>query len=232
MLVIDAHLDLSYNALNWNRDLRLSVAEIRRQEEGMTEKGRGTNTVAFPELRAGEVGVCLATVLARANPKGKSNIDHRTQEIAYAMAQGQLAYYKALRAQGVCSLVRDPAELSNVMEQWRAGSSAAPFGFILSMEGADPILSPGQLPEWWADGLRVVGLAHYGPSAYAHGTACSGGLTPKGRRPAARDGRSRNDSRPHPPGRRELLGSGEDLAGTAAGESQQLPGARPRRSPV
>jgi len=23
MLVIDAHLDLSYNALNWNRDLRL-----------------------------------------------------------------------------------------------------------------------------------------------------------------------------------------------------------------
>jgi membrane dipeptidase len=180
MLVIDAHLDLSYNALNWNRDLRLPVAEIRRQEDGMTGKGRGTNTVAFPELRAGEVGVCLATVLARANPTGKSNIDHRTQEIAYAMAQGQLAYYKALRAQGVCSLVRDPAELSNVLEHWRAGSSTVPFGFILSMEGADPILSPGQLPEWWADGLRVVGLAHYGPSAYAHGTACTGGLTPKG----------------------------------------------------
>ena len=59
MLVIDAHLDLSYNALNWNRDLTLSVADIRRQESGMTEKGRGTNTVAFPELRAGEVGVCL-----------------------------------------------------------------------------------------------------------------------------------------------------------------------------
>src|ERR1700680_1333003 len=145
MLVIDAHLDLSYNALNWNRDLRLPVAEIRRQEDGMTEKGRATNTVAFPELRAGEVAVCLATVLARANPKGKSNIDHRTQEIAYAMAQGQLAYYKALRAQGVCSLVRDPVELSNVMQHWRAGSSTSPFGFILSMEGADPILSPSQL---------------------------------------------------------------------------------------
>jgi membrane dipeptidase len=180
MLVIDAHLDLSYNALNWNRDLRLPVAEIRRQEDGMTEKGRGTNTVAIPELRAGEVGVCLATVLARANPKGTSNIDHRTQEIAYAMAQGQLAYYKALRAQGVCTLVRDAAELSDVISQWRTARSTAPFGFILSMEGADPILSPSQVPEWWADGLRVVGMAHYGPSAYAHGTACSGGLTPKG----------------------------------------------------
>src|SRR4030088_827088 len=120
MLVIDAHLDLSYNALNWNRDLRLSVAEIRRSEDGMTEKGRGTNTVAFPELRAGEVGVCLATVLARANPRGKSNIDHRSQVIACAMAQGQLAYYKALRTQGLCRFVRDTADLCSVMEQWQA----------------------------------------------------------------------------------------------------------------
>src|SRR5260370_35937849 len=180
MLVIDSHLDLSYNALNWNRDLRLSVAEIRRSEDGMTEKGRGTNTVALPELRAGEVGVCLATVLARANPKGTSNIDHRTQEIAYAMAQGQLAYCKALWSQGVCTLVRDQAELSDVMKPWLAGKSDAPFGFILSMEGADPILSPAQLPEWWADGLRVVGMAHYGPRADSHGTACSAGLTPQG----------------------------------------------------
>src|SRR5580693_8167300 len=107
MIVIDAHLDLSYNALNWNRDLRLPVAEIRRQENGMKEKGRGTNTVAFPELRTGEVAICLATVLARANPRGKSNIDHRNQEIAYAMAQGQLAYYKALSAQGASRFVRD-----------------------------------------------------------------------------------------------------------------------------
>jgi membrane dipeptidase len=48
------------------------------------------------------------------------------------------------------------------------------------MEGADPIVSPSQVEHWWQDGLRVVGLAHYGPSAYAHGTASSGGLTHKG----------------------------------------------------
>jgi membrane dipeptidase len=48
------------------------------------------------------------------------------------------------------------------------------------MEGADPILSPEQVDEWWEDGLRVVGLAHYGVSAYAHGTATPGGLTPAG----------------------------------------------------
>lgn len=49
------------------------------------------------------------------------------------------------------------------------------------MEGADPILSPDHTEDWYQAGLRVVGLAHYGPSAYAHGTGCEGGLTSKGR---------------------------------------------------
>ena len=54
MLVFDAHLDLAWNALDWNRDLRLPVADIRRSEDGMSGKGRGCNTVAFPELRRGK----------------------------------------------------------------------------------------------------------------------------------------------------------------------------------
>jgi membrane dipeptidase len=36
------------------------------------------------------------------------------------------------------------------------------------------------LQDWWNDGLRALGLAHYGPSAYAHGTASTGGLTAQG----------------------------------------------------
>jgi membrane dipeptidase len=77
-------------------------------------------------------------------------------------------------------MIRDPAALRAVTGQWRNNGASAPFGFILSMEGADPIRSPAQAAAWWEDGLRVVGLAHYGPSAYAHGTASQGGLSPKG----------------------------------------------------
>src|SRR5208337_1262312 len=44
MIIFDAHLDLAWNALDWNRDLRLPVAEIRRREQGQSEKGRGCNT--------------------------------------------------------------------------------------------------------------------------------------------------------------------------------------------
>ena len=181
MIIFDSHLDLSWNALGWNRDLRLSVQEIRAAEAWMTERGRGSNTVSFPEMRRAEVAVCIATLLARCNPAGRTTLDYRTQEIAYSVAQGQLAYYRALADDGVCRLVQDLAGLKRSFAEWESGAGEAPFGFIVSMEGADPILSPGHIDRWWADGLRAVGLAHYGPSAYAHGTGCSGPLTAKGR---------------------------------------------------
>ena len=50
--IIDAHLDLSMNALEWNRDLREPLKEINRREIGMTDKpDRGNATISFEELR-------------------------------------------------------------------------------------------------------------------------------------------------------------------------------------
>src|SRR5947209_1325607 len=65
MLIIDSHLDLAWNALDWNRDLLLPAEAIRRREreQKMTDKGRGEGTVSFPELRRGQVGVFIATLL-------------------------------------------------------------------------------------------------------------------------------------------------------------------------
>lgn len=181
MIVIDGHLDLAMNALIWNRDLRRTVAEIRAQEQGMTQKGRGAGTVAFPELRRGEVAVSLATVIARTNPQGGAGIDYQTREIAYAQAQGQLAYYRELERQGVLRLITDWPALDAHMREWRADPATTPLGIILCMEGADPIVEPDQVGSWWNDGLRVVSLAHYGKSAYAYGTGVNGPLTDDGR---------------------------------------------------
>jgi membrane dipeptidase len=181
MFVIDAHLDLSWNALNWNRDLTLPVGEIRALETGMQEKNRATNTVAFPEMRKGEVAVCLATLLARASGLGEAMLDYRNQEIACAMARGQLAYYRIMESKRELRMLRDWKSLQAHVQEWKADQNSTPLGIILAMEGADPVLSPHQLLDWWNDGLRVVGLAHYGRSAYAHGTGSSGGLTASGR---------------------------------------------------
>lgn len=183
MLVVDAHLDLAMNALMWNRDLALSAHRTREieREAGMTEKGRCVGTVGFPDLRAGQIGLVFATVIARLNHGINSGIDFRTHEIAYAQAQGQLALYRELERQGIIRLIRTGADLQTWRTAWAADPARAPFGFVLLMEGADPIVEPVQARLWWEDGLRIVGLAHYGPSAYAFGTGSAGPLTDAGR---------------------------------------------------
>lgn len=186
MLVIDFHLDLAMNALDWNRDLTLPVATIRAQEAGMPGKGRGSGTVALPEMRAGRVALCSATVISRVRQPNSPASGVRSHAIAYAKAQGQLAYYRQLQADGQIRLIGDRAALDQHMAAWAAWEAAPatpqpPLGFVLSMEGADPIVAPEQVPQWYADGLRIVSLSHYGISATAHGTGTDGGLTPLGR---------------------------------------------------
>lgn len=180
-IIFDAHLDLAWNALSWNRDLNQPVSQIRNSEKNMEGKARGTNTVSFPEMRRGGVGLAIVTVLARANPHKRSILDFRTQEIASAVGQGQLAYYRMLERRGVCRMLGDWRALDAALAEWSSPGHNAPFGFILGMEGADPIVSPDDAGWWREAGLRVVGLAHYGPSAYAHGTGSEGGLTTAGR---------------------------------------------------
>src|SRR5438105_445108 len=102
MLVFDAHLDLAWNALDWNRNLLLPVEQIRRVEQGMPGKGRACNTVSLPELRRGKVFLSIATLLARLLRIDQMPQIQRysTMEGAYAAAYGQLAYYRALEQGG------------------------------------------------------------------------------------------------------------------------------------
>ncbi len=180
MLIVDAHLDLAMNALNLDRDLDLPVMEIRERERDMTQKGRGRGTVSFPEMRKGEVGLSVATVIKRTAWQGSPASGAASQEISYAAAQGQLAYYRVLESQGKVRLIDNVAALDAHLTSWNQDSGAAPLGMILSMEGADPIAWPEQAASWWDDGLRIVSLSHYGFSAYAYGTDTEGGVTEKG----------------------------------------------------
>ena len=65
-MIFDAHLDMSMNAMEWNRDLKQSVSTIRKREEGMGDKpDRSKGTVSSPEMRKGNIGICVATMIAR-----------------------------------------------------------------------------------------------------------------------------------------------------------------------
>ena len=97
--VIDAHLDLAWNALAFNRDVTLPIDQLRRLEAHMADGNwRGRCTTSLPELRRAGVKVCVATLLARSGPSqapkasyGRTDLDFAAQSIAYATAHGQLA---------------------------------------------------------------------------------------------------------------------------------------------
>lgn len=179
MLVFDAHLDLAWNAIDWKRDLEKTVPEIRKSEEGMTELGRATNAVCFPELRQGNVGVFVATVLSRLHRPGNPLFGYATPEACYAVGVGQLAYYQAMIRGGKMRMITTRSELRQHVEAWNADPHREPFGFILSMEGADPVIDPENIFDWWNFGLRAIGLTHYGQNRYAGGTKCDAGLEPE-----------------------------------------------------
>lgn len=181
-MIVDGHLDLAMNGLLWNRDLTRSVYQIREDEAGIGQKGRAAGTVALPEMRAGRVALTLGTVIARVYEGHRSSIDYFSHAQAYAQAQGQLAYYRQLERDGELRLIGDARALDGHLADWQAGAGEKlPVGLVLCMEGADPIVSPDEVGRWWEDGLRVLALAHYGPSAYAHGTESVGPLTDWGR---------------------------------------------------
>jgi membrane dipeptidase len=183
MFAFDAHLDLSMNALLWNRDLTQSVAEIREREKGMTDKvDRAAGTVSLPELRRGKFGIVVATQIARYVKKGNTLPGYHSPEIAWAQTQGQLAWYRAMEEAGEMVQIVDTAGLDRQIALWSDNpSQKTPIGYILSLEGADSILTPKHLQRAFAQGLRAVGPAHYGPGTYAQGTHASGGIGQRGR---------------------------------------------------
>ena len=183
-LIVDMHLDLAMNAIEWNRDLSRPIDEVRAREEGKTDQpDRGRGTVSFPEMRRGGVMLCVATQIARYVKPGAALSGWHSQEQAWAMTQAQLAWYRAMEDRGEVAQIRDVRSLDAHLATNREPRTAnrGPIGYVLSLEGADSIVSLRHLERAYEYGLRAVGPAHYGPGVYAQGTNATGGIGVKGR---------------------------------------------------
>ncbi|WP_027076962.1 dipeptidase [Maribacter antarcticus] len=182
MFIFDAHLDLSMNAMEWNRDLRWPVADIRKSENGLTDKpDRGNNTVSFDAMRKGNIGLCVATQIARYVHKSNPLPGWNSPQQAWAQTQGQIAWYKAMEAIGELTQITSAQELMKHINAWSQDKEKTPIGYILSLEGADSIVNLDYLEKSYEQGLRAIGPAHYGPGTYAFGTDSVGGIGRKGR---------------------------------------------------
>jgi membrane dipeptidase len=166
-MIVDAHLDLSYNALA-GRD----VLRPAREQTGGSE----IPTVGLPDLRAGGVGLVCATVFTE--PSFDGSAGYRNADEAYTQGQRHLAWYQKQAADGVFRFVTSRDQITPLMSP--LGPSQPPMQHaILLMEGADPLRTPADIAAWYSAGLRAVGLA-WKRTRYAGGTGMPGPLTSDG----------------------------------------------------
>lgn len=189
MLIFDGDYPMAYGALDLNRDLSAPIERARAQpdKDSATLSSNAGIMATLPEMRRGRVAAALVKVAGRIKRPGSPLWGYASGHSAYAAAQAGLAYYRILDRQGQARILRAREDVDAHFQQWRVADASGadlaslPVGFVLGMEGADPILWPEHLGDWWADGVRVVSLTHYGLSTYAHGTGSAGGLTDQAR---------------------------------------------------
>lgn len=183
VLIVDAHLDLAYNALRFGRDLRLPLADLRAREK--KPPNGDIATVTIPALLEGGVALVFGTlfVMPASNnthmPENRKMV-YEDADQAYAAAGAQLDYYHRLADEDErVRLVRDSAELEEVLNSQQDGESPL-LGIVPLMEGADPVRDPQELEEWYERGVRIIGPA-WDDTRYAGGAWRAGeGFTREG----------------------------------------------------
>ncbi len=161
MIIVDAHLDLSYNALKGRDVLRPAVQQ--------PADGDDIPTVGLPDLRAGGVGLICATVFCAPAEEGRAG--YSTADEARGAGLRHLEWYRRQIDAGTIRFVTSRRQLSDL-----PGSAQAA---ILLLEGADPVTSGEDVAQWFAAGLRIVGLA-WKRTRHAGGTGAPGPLTAEG----------------------------------------------------
>lgn len=183
MFIVDAHLDLAYNALRYGRDLRLELAAAREREKDVRDHPHGTITTTLPELLKSDVGLIFGTLFVL--PAGRNRRNNRREPAnermvyedanqAYEAAGEQLDYYRRLADEvELVRLVEDLDALEEVLASHEEGAQPL-LGIVPLMEGADPVRAPEEVEEWYERGVRVIGPA-WDDTAYAHGAWQGGG---------------------------------------------------------
>ena len=188
MFIVDAHLDLAYNALNHKRDLTQELDTLRAKERRSHDpvlKINGTAVVTLPELRRAGVGLVFGSLFvapaSRRPLEPGSRFIYSQQMQAHDLAMEQLDYYHRLADEvSYVRLVIDQKSLNEVINS-QASDEDSLLGIVPMMEGADAIREPAEAEMWFERGLRIIALA-WDDTRYSAGAWQGiGGLTDDGR---------------------------------------------------
>lgn len=183
--IIDAHLDLAYNALTFGRDYLRSAAETRRLElDTLTPERTGQALLGWPDFQRGQVALVFGTLFApprRYGSKSWERLAFADSTQARHIYQQQLNYYRRLCDEHPdhFRLVFNQNDLREVLSAWEKQPAVLPshkpqspqeaeigpppdpithpVGIVLSMEGLEGLGAPQEMEDWWQQGVRLAG---------------------------------------------------------------------------
>lgn len=192
-ILFDAHQDIAYNILSFNRDYSRSVQQTRTYEKGRQIPGLDYETLlGWPEYNQGRVALIFGTLFAA--PARRENYLNPNAQVYFSSQEAKQIYWKQLKLYHqlaeekpeVYRLITTRTLLREHLREWNAlpenpiPEDYLPLGIIPSMEGAEGITDLAELPEWWQAGLRAIGLAWAG-NRFCGGTREPGPLTNLGK---------------------------------------------------
>ena len=206
--LVDAHEDLAWNILTFERDYTQSVQQIRAREAGTNiPQLNGSTLLGWDAYQQGKVGLVFATLFGAPLRTKEGEWDilcYKDDTQAHTLYRRQLDVYHKLTEEhpGHYRLIRTKQELSNHLQEWQQAPeyvlpemhpeaappaeeedltdlNRPPVGLVVLMEGAEGIRSIEELPEWWDGGVRLIGPAWAG-NRFCGGTKEPGQLTKAG----------------------------------------------------
>jgi membrane dipeptidase len=172
VLIFDGDYPMAALAIQLRRDVTQPLDELRRRDRDH----ENIALASLPEMRKAGMAVAILKVVSDMQREGSTITGYNAPHRLYAVGKGQIAYYAMLERMGELRIIRTRDDLREHMAQWEAAQddeaarAKLPVGAILGLEGADSVTEPDQLEEWWADGIRLVSIGHYGMSPYGGGT--------------------------------------------------------------
>lgn len=186
-IIIDAHEDLAWNILTFERDYTRSAADTRQNERGTnTPTYNGDTLLGWSDYQRGNVAIVFSTLFAAParHSLGEWDTQHyRDTAEAHQCYSAQLDAYHRLCEDhpDKFRILQARSELETHLVSWQnpAENAKASVGLVILMENAEGVRSVDELEMWWGRGVRIIGPAWAG-TRFCGGTREPGPLTPEG----------------------------------------------------
>jgi membrane dipeptidase len=186
MIIVDAHQDLAWNILTFERDYTRPAAETRRLEKDSPAPDlNGDTLLGWPDYQRGRVAIVFATLFCAPERHRLGEWDtqvYHTPIQAHHQYSVQLdAYHRLVDTHpDQFRLIQNKSDLEARLSQWEEVTQEEhPVGLVILMEGAEGVQEPAELEDWWQRGVRLIGPAWAG-TRFCGGTREPGPLTKEG----------------------------------------------------